>query len=131
MNCFLQHFIEGEIKGRIKVTSRRGRRRKKLLYELKGKRGCCKLKEEAPDRTMCKNRVARGCGPVVRQTAECVNEYEVILMLMVLCHRAIYGSCRCTEAFVACALGDGESSVTEIGSYKVPTAVICPSVFPT
>jgi len=42
-NYFLQHIIEGEIKGRIKVTGRRGRRRKKLLYDLKGKRGYCKL----------------------------------------------------------------------------------------
>ena len=37
MNCFLQHFIEGEIKGRIKVTGRQGRRRNKLLYDLKGR----------------------------------------------------------------------------------------------
>ena len=91
-NCYLQHFIEGEIKGKIKVTRRRARRRKKLLYNLKGKRGYCKLKEEAPDRTVCKNRVARGCGPVVRQTAECMNEYQVILLLLLLCQLAIYGS---------------------------------------
>jgi hypothetical protein len=63
-NCFLHPVIEGEIKGRIKVTGRRGRRRKELLYDLRGKRGCCKLKEEAPDRTVCKNCVAglRTCG---------------------------------------------------------------------
>jgi len=36
--------------------------------------------------------------------------------------------CRYTEAFVASALGDGETSVTETSSYKVPTAVICPSL---
>jgi hypothetical protein len=40
---------------------RRGRRRKKLLDNLKEKRGYCKLKEEA---------LGRGYGPVVRQTTE-------------------------------------------------------------
>ena len=91
-NCFLQHVIEREIIGRIKVTGRRGRRRKKQQYDLKGKRGYCKLKEEAPDRTMCKNRVARDCGPVVSQTTECMNVYQVTLVLLLLCHRAVYGS---------------------------------------
>ena len=30
-NCILQRVIEGKIKGRIEVTGRRGRRRRKLL----------------------------------------------------------------------------------------------------
>jgi hypothetical protein len=38
-NCFLQRVIEGKIKGGIEVTGRRGRRCKKLLDELKERRG--------------------------------------------------------------------------------------------
>ena len=63
-NCLLQ-VIEGKIKGQIEVTRRQGRRRKKLLDDLKDKRGYCQLKEEALDRTMWKNRFGRGFGPVV------------------------------------------------------------------
>jgi ribosomal 50S subunit-associated protein YjgA (DUF615 family) len=33
--CRLQHVIEGKIKGEIEVTGRRGRRRRKLLDDLK------------------------------------------------------------------------------------------------
>jgi hypothetical protein len=72
-NCFLHTAIEGKIKGRIKVTGRQGRRRKELLYDLKGKRGYCKLKEEAPDCPLCKIAL-QVCGPVLRQTTECMNE---------------------------------------------------------
>jgi hypothetical protein len=39
--------------------------------------------------------------------------------------------CIYTEAFVASALGYGESSVTEISSYKLPTAAICQSLLST
>jgi hypothetical protein len=42
-NCLLKH-IAGKIQGRIDVTGRRERRRKKLLDNLKEKRGYCKLK---------------------------------------------------------------------------------------
>jgi hypothetical protein len=52
------------------VTRRRGRRRRKLLDDLKDKRGYSHLKEEALDRTMWIVRFGRGFGPVVRQTAE-------------------------------------------------------------
>jgi len=48
------------------VTRRRGRRRKKLLDDLKGRRGYSHLKEEALDRTMWRNRFGGGFGPVVR-----------------------------------------------------------------
>ena len=34
-NCLLQHVIEGKIKGQLEVTRKRGRRRKKLLDDLK------------------------------------------------------------------------------------------------
>jgi hypothetical protein len=64
-NCLLQQVIEGKIKGQIEVTRRRGRRRKKLLYDLKDRRGYCQLKEEALDRSMWRNRFGRGFGPVV------------------------------------------------------------------
>jgi hypothetical protein len=52
------------------VIRRRGRRRKKLLDDLKDRRGYCHLKEEALDRTMWRNRFGRGFGPVVRQNTE-------------------------------------------------------------
>jgi len=38
-NCLLQRVIEGKIKGGIEVTGRRGRRRKRLLDDLKERRG--------------------------------------------------------------------------------------------
>jgi hypothetical protein len=67
-NCLLRQVIEGNIKGGIKETGRRGRRCRKLLDELKERRGYSNLKEEALDRTMWRARFGRGFGPVVRQT---------------------------------------------------------------
>ena len=51
-NCLLQRVIEGKIKGGIEVTGRRGRKRRKLLDDLKDRRGYLQLKEEGLDRTM-------------------------------------------------------------------------------
>jgi hypothetical protein len=51
------------------VTGRQGRRRRKLSDELKERRGCSHLKEEALDRTKWRDRFGRGFGPVIRQTA--------------------------------------------------------------
>ena len=48
-NCLLQRVIEEKIKGGIEVTGRRGRRRRKLLDDLKEMRGFSHLKEEALD----------------------------------------------------------------------------------
>ena len=48
------------------MTGRRGRRRRKLLDDLKERRGYSHLKEEALDRTMWRARFGRGFGPVVR-----------------------------------------------------------------
>ena len=48
------------------MTRRRGRKRKKLLDDLKDRRGYSHLKEEALDRTMWRNRFTGGFGPVVR-----------------------------------------------------------------
>jgi hypothetical protein len=67
-NCVLQRVIEGKIKGKIDATGRRGRRRSKLLDDLKERRGYSYLKEETLDRTMWTARFGRGFGPVVRQT---------------------------------------------------------------
>jgi hypothetical protein len=52
------------------VTGRQGRRRRKLLDDLKERSGYSHLKEEALDRTMWRARFRRGFGPVVRQTAK-------------------------------------------------------------
>ena len=69
-NCFLQLVTEGKIQGGIEVTGRQGRRRKKLLDDLKERRGYSHLKEEALDRTMWRARFGGGFGPVVRQTTK-------------------------------------------------------------
>ena len=69
-NCVLQQVIEGKIKGGIEVTGRRGRRRKKLMDDLKERRGYSHLNDEALDRTMCRARFGRGFGPVIRQTTK-------------------------------------------------------------
>jgi len=69
-NCLVQRVIERKIKGGIEVTGRRGRRRRKLLDDLKERRGYALLKEEVLDRTRWRARFGRVFGPVVRQTAE-------------------------------------------------------------
>ena len=63
-NCLLQRVIKGNIKRRIEVTIRRGRRHRKLLDDLKERRGYFHLKEEALAR------LGRGFGPFVRQTTK-------------------------------------------------------------
>jgi hypothetical protein len=68
-NCLLQRVIEGKIKEGIEATGRR-RRRRKLLDDLKEKRGYSHLMEEVLDRTMWRARFGRGFGPVVRQTTK-------------------------------------------------------------
>jgi len=52
------------------VTGRQGRRRRKLLDDLKERRGYSNLKEETLDRTMWRARFGRGFGLIVRQTAK-------------------------------------------------------------
>jgi len=58
------------MKGGIEVIGRRGRRRWKLLDDLKERRGYSHLKEEALDRTMWRACFGEGFGPVVRQTTK-------------------------------------------------------------
>ena len=69
-NCLLKQVIEGKIKGEMDVARRRGRRRKKLLDDLKDRRGYSHLKEVALDRNMWRHRFGGGFGPVVRQNTE-------------------------------------------------------------
>ena len=52
------------------MTERSGRRRRKLLDDLKERRGYSDLKEEALGRTMWRARFGRGFGSVVRQTTK-------------------------------------------------------------
>jgi hypothetical protein len=68
----------------MEVIGGRGKRRKKLLDELKDKRGNCHLKEEALDRTMWRNRFGGGFGPVVRQNIVRMNELVEIIMSLVI-----------------------------------------------
>jgi hypothetical protein len=69
-NCLLQRVTEGKIEGGIEVTGRQGRRRRKLLDDLKERREYSHLEEETLDRTMWRARFGRGFGPVVRQTTK-------------------------------------------------------------
>ena len=78
-NCLLQRVIEGKIKGRLEVTGRRGRIRRKLLDDVKERRGYSHLKEEALDRTMWRALFGRGFGPVERQTTNEMNNIYLTL----------------------------------------------------
>jgi hypothetical protein len=69
-NCLLQRVTEGKIQGGIEVTGKQGRRHRKLLDDLKERRGYSHLKEEALDRTMWRARFGRSFGPVVRETTK-------------------------------------------------------------
>jgi hypothetical protein len=55
------------------VTGRQGRRRRKLLDDLKERREYSNLKEKALDRTMWRARFGRGFGPC-RKTDYSMNE---------------------------------------------------------
>jgi hypothetical protein len=66
-NCLLQQVIGGKIKGGVEVTERRGRRRRKLLDDLKERREYSHLKEEALDRTVWRVCCGRCFRSVVRQ----------------------------------------------------------------
>ena len=80
-NCLLQHVTEGTIKGQTEVTRRRGRRRKKLLDDLKDRRGYCRLKEEALDRTS---------GGIVSEEALDPSFDRLLTMMMYLLLRVIF-----------------------------------------
>ena len=68
------------------MTRRRGRKCKKLLDDLKDKRGYCQFKEEALDRTMWRNRFGRGfglalCGGIVLEEALDLS-FDILRMMM-------------------------------------------------
>ena len=69
-NCLLQRVIEGKIQEGMEVTGGQGRRRRKLLDDLKERRGYSHSKEEALDRTVWRARFGRGFGSIVRQTTK-------------------------------------------------------------
>ena len=65
-NCLLRQVIEAKVNEGIEMTGRLGRRRRKLLDDIKERTGYSHLKEEALDRSMRRVRYGRGFGPVVR-----------------------------------------------------------------
>jgi hypothetical protein len=71
-NCLLKQIIERKIQGRIGMAGRRRKISEQILDEIKEKKGCCKLKQEALDRTLWRTGFGRGYGPVVRQTTELI-----------------------------------------------------------
>jgi hypothetical protein len=68
--AFSDSLLKERLKGGIEVTGRRGRRRRKLLDDLKERRKYSHLKGKALDRTIWRARFGRGFGPVVRQTTK-------------------------------------------------------------
>ena len=73
----MTNVIAGKIEGRVG----RGRRRKQPLADLQEKRDYWKLNEEALYRTPWRTCFGRGCGPVLRQTTESVNERMKVFFL--------------------------------------------------
>jgi hypothetical protein len=68
--AFYNGLLKKRYKGGIEVTGRQGRSCKKLLDDLKERRGYSHLKEEALDRTMWRVHFGRGFGPVIGQTTK-------------------------------------------------------------
>jgi hypothetical protein len=69
-NCLLKHVIDGNMEWWRVAMERRGSRRKQILDGLKEMSEYWKLKEEALDRSVCRNRFGRGYGHLLRQTRE-------------------------------------------------------------
>jgi hypothetical protein len=65
----MRHVIEGKIKGGTEVTGRRGRRRRKLLDDIKERRG--HTSEGGSSRShYVESSFGRGFGPVARQNTK-------------------------------------------------------------
>jgi hypothetical protein len=69
-------------------TRRRGRRRRKLLDDVKDRTGYSHLKEEALDRTTRTARFGRGSGPVIRHTTLWMNENDGVLLTFYNCAKS-------------------------------------------
>jgi hypothetical protein len=69
-NCILQRASEENLQGRIDVIGIQGRRLRKLLDNLKERKGYSHLKEEALDRIIWRARFGRSFGHFVRQTTK-------------------------------------------------------------
>jgi hypothetical protein len=68
--AFYNGLLKERYKGGLEVTGRQGRRRRKLLDELKERRCYSHLKEVALDRTVWRAGFGRDFGPLVRQTTK-------------------------------------------------------------
>jgi hypothetical protein len=73
-SCLLKHLIAGKTERRNEVTGRKGRRPKQLLTDLKEKERILEIERRNTGCTVWTTRFGRGCGPVVRQTVERMNE---------------------------------------------------------
>jgi len=73
-NCLLKHAVEGKMDGTIEGTEGQWKRHKQLLDDVKKTRGYCKLKGEALYCALWRTGFGSGYGPVVRHTAEWINE---------------------------------------------------------
>jgi len=76
--CFLKYVLKGMVYGRTEVTGRGGRRRNKQQDEIKETRGCWELKEGTLDGTPRRTYFEKCYGPVVRQTTERMNKYQLV-----------------------------------------------------
>jgi hypothetical protein len=65
--------LKKKIEGRVKVTGRKGKRRKQPMHDHQETRGYRKMKKEAPDSALWKTLFERDCEPVIRQTTELIN----------------------------------------------------------
>ena len=77
------------------MTRRRGRRRKKLLDDLKDRRGYCQLKEEALDRT--------SGGIVLEEALDLL--FDRLLMMVMISVALIF--CKKSEIFARKKVGTG------------------------
>jgi hypothetical protein len=62
--------IEGKLEGRIEMTGRRGRRRKQLLDDLKGKEKILEIERGSTRSHTVENSLWKRLQTVVRQTTE-------------------------------------------------------------
>jgi hypothetical protein len=95
-NCFVKHIIDGK---KIEVTGRQGRRRKKLLDDLKETSGYWRLKEDALDCTVWRTFFRRGYGPVIRQTMKWMTKIFATGPLGVRRVALVLHSNRCVQRF--------------------------------